>query len=639
MFGGYVYIPYTTRGVLGEKVQYLTLRKPRDAAEWLFVICFVSLIGAILYRYNRASNSQLKAEAKRDLLIAYRKYMRIGLFCVLFPVAANNKADEIVQFCTHVAQYYRTVATLSDLFGDGADVVTSIFDVMPTFPSTDLSQQSHGNECVHIGCGVTATTPCDTVCSGASCTHSDVCIPERDELKQQSGKFWPWSRGERSPVDVAEEAARRQEEQPKNAGLGYDYHRTSGIFRRLKNRFTNFFQSTLHSCYLWMNSHQWFTVGASLVTIAVIAAAAGKFYQLRKEVHSTHQEGGKKRNRGGKKLRSDMKDARDHIKNRTEVTHAVSGGSVLAYGEEIRRRKQDEKDFEDYQTMVWGESKTPDGNKYDSLNRDALVKELKRVRATWFAKDQVENIKDRRARFKALMTLLETKYPRVKQEHLRPGAMPFLVPHSYLVIAYTNDVPSTVTGIPFNNSLYVPRHGVSGADRVVVIVDNKEITLPDNGVLVSSRPDCVQFPLPSVCKQNRHMKFREPVRGEIAVLCYTQRADPSRAKQAIGIIGDFSFIGKDRKLRVCDFDSSSEDGSCGGWYISRSDGYCIGVHGIGASNPSVKPKFYPMTHDWIEQSKSSIQEIPKYAFKDDKKFFDAMHEVLNGRADMVSLNL
>jgi hypothetical protein len=286
---------------------------------------------------------------------------------------------------------------------------------------------------------------------------------------------------------------------------------------------------------------------------------------------------------------------------------------------------------------------------YESFSRGQLLSELQKVKSKWFEKNERERISDRRYRIKQIIHLLNTKYPKPtaatsvdvakKPEQLRPNHMPTETPAVYVVEAtYPNGTSGNVQGFAYANGLYVPRHGVSGASSVSVVYGNKKIALSEKCVVLRNGTDHVMYALPAGMRQNKGMKFRSPVKGEIVTLFWQRANKPGALTQMSGLVGDEHWLGSDKSLRTFQFDGSTEEGCCGGVYIAAKDGYCVGIHGIGASNVTVMPEFYPMSTTWAEELVLAQKRIPTYVTVEDTLYYKKMKNVINNGATYESLN-
>jgi hypothetical protein len=235
---------------------------------------------------------------------------------------------------------------------------------------------------------------------------------------------------------------------------------------------------------------------------------------------------------------------------------------------------------------------------------------------------------------------MKRRFPLVaKPEQMRPGHIPFEVPYIYLIKSYFKDGdPGYCCGFPYGQCLFIPRHGVAGATKVSVVVGNTEIYLPEKCVVMRNVCDQVMYPLPSTLSMNKAMKFRKPNVSEIVTLFWVRKTSPGKVTSCAGAAKAFRFLGKDHRLEVCAFDASTEEGACGGIYISSVDGQCVGVHGIGNSTPTVCPEFYPFSHIWVEEMEACKKASPVYLPMSDDKYFDLMNGVVNMKENFASLN-
>jgi hypothetical protein len=696
---------------------------------------------------SKACSNQKKLEAKKHVVQVYSKYVRMGLFFVIFPLTCHNSANEIVEFCTHIANYYRVVSGVTGFLGDVSSVFSDLYTLYtddeddshvesdehkPEYKSEVKPEAKPGVCFHHHSCDMetTPTKPCNEVCGGHYCIHSSLCDPTRTERKAQSGRpkcdyhnveyKYPtvvlspidedyeekvmmtdpvlssdssdysndsevMDDGVPSPktdnevvleskiaasqeslnvlLDQQEAAKQRVLRGETHFGLGYsrDYRQPSGVWRRLKEKFSQFCVSMYIMSLSWKQrafifcvKYQWWIAGgASMVALAGAVYVIAKFIGgLGKPDPVAKVEGGKKRNKDAKKNKGDLKRARQAVSTSKSLAHGPSSESDVdinwrerALKREEEQRQADREAAEEYERANWEwdhvESKNSAGVKYEDMNRKQLLAEIRTIRSTWFEKTEVDKIKDRRSLLKNLYGVLNTKFPKVsnKTEHFMPGSIPITTPNVYCIRAYKKGVPAFVNGFPYDGCVFVPRHGLSGADNIVLVHGGKEIQLPGKGVVVTSRPDYVMFPLPAGVLPNKNMSFRAPKKGELATLFWVRTQSATKVQQTSGIVGDCVYLGKDRKLCVWEYGATTEDGSCGGIYIAASDGYVIGVQGIGSDKPTAKPLFYPMSPDWREKSKDVANQIPNYKPIDDGAFYDKITNVINNRADLASLNL
>ncbi len=724
----YYYIPYSrnrevkegNKTVIEVEERVFTIRKPSNTLEWAFVLGFVGAIGGAIYAMNRACSSSRQLEAKRHVVQVYTKYVRMGLFAVLFPMTCGNSSNEIVEFCTHISNHYRMVTGLTGFLGDASSIFEDLFVPDPVLEApgcftheaklrerpanVDPNISRMGVCCYHYDCDMENTaTPCNEVCGGHHCIHSSRCEPaerkcqgkendvplidEDDDDVLNDGVPSPKgpvvvlnstdiqtildakikaSQEKFESILVQQEAAKQRVLRGEtHFGLGYsrDYNKPSGVWRRLKDRIRGWSLSLYmfavymkQRMFLLLVKYQWWLAGG-----ASAVALAGLIYMITKPIGDLNKptllnEGGKKRNVVKKKVKSDLKHARSAASTAKPATHDPSGKSsndVAQYERHLRREeenKQMSREEADEYERRWAESKSKAGVLYKDMDRKQVIEEIKLLKTAWLEKEKFDELpqedkkklRDNRASLKTLYTILHSdkfKNDKRKPEHYVPGSLPFTSPYVYGCKAYRHEVSISVNGFAYGNCIYIPRHGLAGAERVTVFQGGKEIDLQGKGVIITSRPDWLQFPLPAGMRATKVRGFRAPVTGEIATLFWVRTNTPTEIQQTVGLIGGVCYLGKDRKLCTYEYGATTEDGACGGIYIAASDGYVIGVHGIGADKPTSKPLFYPMTSNWQEIAKDAANQIPNYKPSEDGAYYDKIFNVINGRADLTSLNL
>jgi hypothetical protein len=466
-----------------------------------------------------------------------------------------------------------------------------------------------------------------------------------------------------------EEAIARLQSGRSRQGLGFDpFHRQpSGVWKRVKSRVMLWYASFSAYCaFLYTRlvvfcvKYQWWIAGgASLVAITGVVVAVYKCLPKLK-----YAEGGKKRKKPQKKEKADRRRARDETSSRRDVDHPTSGGDggdkdfrfkTKEEEERIRRRdEQIEQDLTkmygtgrfDYESKKFISKANTEGKFFKDMTRSELLGAIR----YWKDRDCPAKAQqdERRRVLSALFSVLQEKYPRDKKpaatppaavvEHLRPGSIPFATPRVYLVNGSLRGVGQVSTCFTYADGVYVPRHLVAAADKIVFYNGGHQIELPGKGVLVKDRPDLVMFPLPAGVSQNTGMKFRAPKEGEIATLFYVRQVSPTQVHQTVGVVGKTIRLGSDKSLSVVEYSASSEKGSCGGLYIAASDGYCIGYHGIGSDDVAAKPLFYPMEENWYEKAKQPGKQIATYVPVEDVNYQDKIHAVINNKISYESLN-
>jgi len=492
----------------------------------------------------------------------------------------------------------------------------------------------------------------------------------------------------------------RQEAESKdrkgNSGLGYYNRSLSGVMRRWYRNVIGVFKLMWLCFYshIYLSIRNFYIKHNRKVNIVVgVAATVGVAALVFSHFNKKSMEGGKKRKRDNKQSKNAMAKGRAQIARGAHSDHPVSGKSdqdllwrQRQADEEAEKARAFREELEKDEKR-WGHSeskklecvhmancplhlpidaktvcnthcgghnclhyhqckpgvvpiKAAEGKlQYENMSKEILAAAIQSKMDKWVSKNLYPE--EYKLKIKELNVMHEVYARRFGKsvEQLRPGFMPSRVPDLVCLKAYyKNRSAGFVSAFTYNNSLFVPRHGVAGAERVCALLGGKEVELPQKSVPMRNGTDQVMYPMPAGMKSNKGMTFRAPRKGEFVCLYWIRQDQPSSVVNCVGTVGDEKQLGNDRSLKVVQFVGSSEDGSCGGIYISGVDGCCVGVHGIGSSNVTAKPEFFPFTSAWIEELAKASTTLPSYLAISDDKYYANMKLVINDKDSMKSLN-
>jgi len=216
-------------------------------------------------------------------------------------------------------------------------------------------------------------------------------------------------------------------------------------------------------------------------------------------------------------------------------------------------------------------------------------------------------------------------------EHARPGFAILEHLHYVEIKAERNGKSVSLTGFPFLDRIFVPRHGVAECVNIRYVANGVEYPLGDDGYAVcKTMPDYTCHSVKAnKPKMNLVRQFRAPKPSEPVVLTWIKGGVQ---KLASGTVGRTVMVGAKGDLPVTEFLGSSEEGACGGLYQSAVDGAIVGVHGIGHAVASVPPKFYPFNSEFKAEAvrlASSKPEVELVKPAQDTKHVAFHHKQIN----------
>jgi len=193
------------------------------------------------------------------------------------------------------------------------------------------------------------------------------------------------------------------------------------------------------------------------------------------------------------------------------------------------------------------------------------------------------------------------------------GHATVVTPPVYMVKCYDKSGGSRkATCVRRGETLLVPRHLLTGCVKAVIVIGGGEYPIDTKIRLCASIQDQCWAKIPTgvaVKKLDGSLNYREPQPDElVTVFWYGSKG----VQQSTGVVGKRVLLGDKQQILSYEFKGSTENGTCGGVYISNVDGAIVGFHAIGYPKGSTLPKFFPATLVWNEEFRSFCQTTKDY---------------------------
>jgi len=659
----------------------LRIRLPRSNFEKL--MCgglLAALIAAYLYS-RKVAGSKLERAAQIKVQNRWKKLRKFLIFAGMMPMACSNGSfKDISRIIAVMVTEYRNAGFLLDMVDDLISL--NISDEVDEERKVAQCDRGHSDKCdcdqkqplvfdrvVYdnsptwgncIGCeinpvNINRTNYC------ASCENGKNDALNYDEVKAPPP----------SPALVKIQELFNSGQYGKS-GIGYKNLGSFFVVNRLWRAFNHhccMFMGWIHYNiesffeYCWCNKMKVF-IGVTFMSIA--------FYSIWKYFSSPCKEveGGKKKkvNHNANNKRRDVRHAKDQSSNRED--HNISGIK--------NANDQNDVDIDRSVAGPWNDFQTEDSpvgrsvidyikNYYGDPQSDFTKKVYYPIRACdhkgnllgyYVYNSQGEVIVAKEISSKCVKSeyrygsdppvpsgdvifekksAAKKKKPTVKAEQVRSGFAICVKPKLYtIVMTDKTGLLSKVNAYVAREHIIVPRHGCSGAAKLCIIVDNKEYELSSQSYICKSMPDQLWFRKPVGCPKltNNKFNYRPAKASENLTLHFLLNGNES---YSTGKAGATTYLGKDKKILVQDYDSSSVSGSCGGVYVAESDGQIVGFHGIGSTNVSTKPQFYPVTLSWSEELTSLSNGKCDFSYQTDVDYSKNFESVINNNASTICL--